>query len=254
MAPVTRASIIRALTTELQPLPYVHAFWEAGAAAFDRVDAWSDIDLYIVVDDTAVPATFRVVEETLSTLSPIRLTHEVSWPSTSGIQQKFYHLQGTSEYLLVDLAVMTLSSPNKDLEREIHGEAAFLFNKGGVVQIPPLDAERFAQSLVERRQRLRERMELFGPFVQKELLRGHPLEALESYRGIVLQGLVEALRMRYGPHHYNFRMRYVYQELPPDVIHRLEDLAFVKDPDDLAGKCKKALAWFNEALREVSNE
>src|SRR5437867_11804909 len=64
--PLTRDSIIRALTSELRPLPYVHAFWEAGAAAFNRVDEWSDIDLYIVVDDTAVPQTFEIVEKTLS--------------------------------------------------------------------------------------------------------------------------------------------------------------------------------------------
>ena len=46
--PLTRDSIIRTLTAELQPLPSVHAFWEAGAAAFNRIDEWSDIDLYIV--------------------------------------------------------------------------------------------------------------------------------------------------------------------------------------------------------------
>ncbi len=252
--PLTRDSIIRALTAELQRLPSVHAFWEAGAAAFNRIDELSDIDLYIVVDDTAIPQTFQVVEATLSALSPIRLKHEVSWPGTSGIHQKFYHLEGTSEYRLVDLAVMTLSAPDKFLVREIHGEAVFLFNKGGVVQVPPLDAERFARTLLERRKRLQERMELFGPFVQKEILRGHWLEALEFYRSLVLQALVEAVRMRYGPMHYDFRMRYVYQELPPEVVRRLEGLAFVKDPDDLASKYGQALAWFNDAIQDSSEQ
>ncbi len=77
--PLTRDSIIRTLTAELQPLPSVHAFWEAGAAAFNRIDEWSDIDLYIVVDDAAaVSETFLIVEKTLTALSPIRLRHEVS--------------------------------------------------------------------------------------------------------------------------------------------------------------------------------
>ena len=67
------------LDRELQPLPYVHAFWEAGATAFNRIDEWSDIDLYIVVDDAAaVSETFLIVEKTLTALSPIRLRHEVS--------------------------------------------------------------------------------------------------------------------------------------------------------------------------------
>ncbi len=94
-------------------------------------------------------------------------------------------------------------------------------------------------------------MELFGPFVEKELLRGNELEALEFYRALVIPSLVGALRMRYGPRHYEFRMRYVYRELPPDVVHRLEALAFVTDPEDLATKYRQARAWFEKAIEEV---
>ncbi len=172
-------------------------------------------------------------------------------PAPSGIRQKFYHLQGTSEYLLVDFAVLTLAAPDKFLVREIHGEAVFLFNKGNAVQIPPLDAEAFVRNPLERRRRLQERMELFGPFVQKEILRGNLLEALEFYRDVVLQALVEGLRMRHGPIHYDFRMRYVYRELPPDVVRRLEHLAFVKDAEDLAANYGEAFAWFREASEAV---
>jgi predicted nucleotidyltransferase len=250
-ARLPRESINRTLKDELEPLPYVHAFWEAGAAAFGRVDAWSDIDLYIVVDDTAVAETFRVVEKTLATLSPIELKHEVPWPPAAGVFQKFYRLEDTNEYLLIDLAVMTQSAPDKFLAREIHGDAVFFFNKGGSVQIPAFNAEAFVVGLLARRQRVRERMDLFGPFVPKEILRGNRLEALEFYRALVIPSLVEALRMRYGPRHYDFRMRYVYRELPPDVIRRLETLAFIKDPGDLAAKYREARAWFDKAIEEV---
>jgi len=250
--PLTRDSIVRALTVELQPLPSVHAFWEAGAAAFNRIDEWSDIDLYVVVDHAAaVPETFVAVERALTALSRIRLKHDVSWPPVSGIFQKFYRLEGTDEFLLVDLAVMTMSAPDKFLVQEIHGHAVFLFNKDASVRIPPLDTEAFVRGLLERRRRLIERMELFGPFVPKEIRRGQWLEALEFYRALVLPALVEALRMRYGPLHYDFRMRYVYRELPPEVLRRLEQLAFVKDPDDLAAKDEEALVWFREAIGAI---
>ena len=246
----SRDSIVRLLTEALRPLPYVHAFWEAGAAAFNRVDEWSDIDLYIVVDDAeAVSETFLVVEKALTDLSPIRIKHEVSWPPTSGIYQKFYRLSATSEFLL--LAVMTLSAPDKFLVREIHVDAVFLFNKGDTVRVPPLDAEAFVRGLLERRRRLTERIELFGPFVPKEIHRGNWLEALDFYRGIVLQSLVEAISMHYVPFHYDFRMRYVYRELPSEVLRRLEHLSFVKDPDELAAKSEEPLAWFHEAIDAV---
>ncbi len=67
-----------------EALPFVHAFWEAGAAAFNRIDEWSDIDLYIVVDEAAaVPETFVAVERALTALSRIRLKTDVSWPPAS---------------------------------------------------------------------------------------------------------------------------------------------------------------------------
>src|SRR3989441_11757863 len=57
--------------------------------------------------------------------------------------------------------------------------------------------------------------------------------------------------MHYGPLHYDFRMRYAYRELPRDVLRRLENLAFIKDPDDLAAKYPQAIAWFREAIEAV---
>src|SRR5207247_10135333 len=92
------------------------------------------------------------------------------------------------------------------------------------------------------------------PIFEKELLRGHRLEALEFYRALVVPSLVAALRMRYGPRHYDFRMRYVYRELPPDVVRRLEGLAFVTDPEDLATKYRQARAWFDKAIEDVDEE
>ena len=246
---LSRLPIVQGMTEALEPLSFVHAFYEGGAAAFHRIDVWSDIDLYIVVDDDTVPTTFQVVEQALTRLSPIQLTHEVTWPPASGISQKFYRLDKTSEFLLVDLAVLTVSAPDKFLVREVHGEAVFLFNKDDSIKIPPLDREAFVRGLLDHRRRLRERMELFGPFVEKELLRGHRLEALEFYRALVVPSLVGALRMRYGPLHYDFRMRYVYRELPPDVVRRLEGLTFVTDTKDLATKHREARAWFAQAIK-----
>ena len=50
---LTRERVIQTLVVALKPLDYVHAFWEGGAAALNRIDEWSDIDLYLDVDDDA---------------------------------------------------------------------------------------------------------------------------------------------------------------------------------------------------------
>ncbi len=251
---VTRDAIVRALTAALEPLPWVDAFWEGGSAAFGRLDAYSDLDLYAVVADDALANTFPVIEGALTQLSPIRTKYEPAWPPESGTAQAFYRLERASEYLLVDLAVFKRSARDKYLEPELHGRAVFAFNKGGVVTAPPLDKDTFVAKLLDRRDRLKLRIELFGPFVAKEVLRRNGLGALEAYQRIVLDSLVQVLWMRHHPAHYAFGLRYAGLELPRDVVSRLEALAFAGSLDDVAGKSREALAWFRETVGEITDE
>jgi len=248
---LTKETIVRSLANTLQPIDFVHAFWEGGAASFDRVDDWSDIDLYAVVSDDRVAEALSAIEHTLQKLSPIERKFEVPHPDGSGIYQAFYRLAGTSDFLLVDLAVLTVSAPDKYLEEEIHGPPVFAFNKAPGVRANPFDADPFVRGLLGRRERLIARMDLFACFVRKEMNRGNWIEAVDLYRQLVLDSLVEALRMRYGPIHYNFRTRYVYSELPPAILRRLEPLFFVRGPEDLRRKVPVALAWFRRAIRRV---
>ena len=251
-SPITRETIVRTLSAALEPLPWVDAFWEGGSAAFGRADAWSDADLYVVVADDRLGEAFPVVERALTTLSPISLKYEPAWPPESGTAQAFYRLEKAGEFLLVDLAVFRRSACDKYLEPELHGQALFSFNKGGAVTVPSLDKEAFLAKLLARRDRLRMRVELFAPFVTKELLRGNGLGALEAYERVILDALGQALWMRYRPAHYAFGMKYAKHELPAEVVSRLEQLSFVARPDELAGKTREAVAWFQETVNGVT--
>ena len=51
---LTRREILAALVRTFEPLPFVYAMWEGGAAAFNRTDEWSDIDVQFDVDDARV--------------------------------------------------------------------------------------------------------------------------------------------------------------------------------------------------------
>lgn len=114
-----------------------------------------------------------------------------------------------------------------------------------------MDVDAFVGKLRARLERLQARMALFSPFLEKELRGGHPLEAIDIYRGLVLDSLIEVLRMKHGPAHFEFRSRYVHEELPEDVVARLQRLAFVPGEDDLPGKAAEAIAWFREIAQEI---
>src|SRR4030042_2233861 len=211
---LTHDKVIRALTDALRPLNFVHAFYEGGAVAFNRVDDWSDIDAYVVVDDDKVNDAFLAVEKALKSLSQIKQKYDVPQSGWSGIFQAFYKLKDASDYLIIDLAVLQLSCPDKLLEPEIHGNNVFHFNKHNVVRTPHLDKKAFTEKLLARLERLQARFDMFNGFVQKEINRDNSLEAIDLYNNLILGMLVEALRIKHNPVHYDFKMRYVHYELP----------------------------------------
>lgn len=251
---LTRRAITQALADTLKPLDYVHAFYEGGAAAFDRIDQWSDIDLYIVVDDDMVNDAFLVVEKALKLLSPIRQKFDVPETGFLGISQAFYKLEDASEYLIIDLAVVKLSCPDKLLEPRIHGNNVFYFNKSDKIKLPTFDRKAFAKKVHARLNRLQARFTIFNNFVQKEINRGNSLEAVDLYHNLTLATLVEVLRIKHNPFHHDFKTRYVHHELPPETVKRLEHLYFVSDMKDLQEKYLQANKWFQKLMLEIDEK
>ena len=161
MTKINRKQILEKLIATLKPLDYVHALWEGGAAAFNRVDDWSDIDLQVDVEDDKVEAVFELVEEALQQLSPIQRKLEMPQPAWHGHYQTFYKLEGTSEFLVIDFVVMKHSNPNKFLEKEIHGNTIFHFQKIDMTPFMKLDHEQFKQKLDQRLLEINQRFQMF---------------------------------------------------------------------------------------------
>jgi hypothetical protein len=249
-----KTEIILALCEALEPLEYTYALWEGGAAAFERVDEWSDLDLLLDVEDEHVDEALQIIDETLARLSPIELKYEVPQPAWHGHAQVFYRLQNTSKYLLLDIAVIKHSNPNKFLQPELHGNAVVHFDKSEVVKTVPLDRKELASRLKDRLSALRVTFELFQILTLKELNRGNLIEALNFYHNFTLKPLVEVLRIPHQPTRHSFYTRYIYYDLPPETIRRLERLFFVTDGDDLLVKRQEAEEWFYDTLDQIRLE
>lgn len=247
MAQIERNDILHKIHAVIQPLPYVHAMWEAGAAAFNRVDTWSDIDLQIDVEDEFADRILPIVESALRELSPLELVYRVQNPPFDLYAQVYYRLQETSPFLLLDLAVIRHSSPLKLLEPQMHGNAVVLLDRSGVVKDYPLDPDAWQKKLAARREELQISFPLFQTLTQKELRRGNYIEALAFYYSYTLRPLLELLRIQHAPYRYNFATRYVYYDLPREIVDRLEALYFIASPQELETKQRLAEVWFKEA-------
>lgn len=247
-----REEILGALRRVLEPLPYVHAMWEGGSEAFGRTDEWSDIDVQFDVDDEKVAETLTLIEGTLARLSPIQ--DRLGMPERPGYAQVFYRLQDASPFLLVDLCVMKRSHPDKFLEPEIHGCVVIHFNKGDALVIKHLDVESHMARIRQHRERIEKRFAMFHTMVEKEMHRGNHPAAVDLYHRLVLDSLVDALRILHAPAHFDFKVPYLNHDLPKEACARLRPLFFVADEADLRRKYAEAARWFRETLAEIDLE
>jgi hypothetical protein len=254
MDKIDRKEIIEAIVSALEPLDYVHALWEGGAVGFNRIDEWSDIDIHVDADDDHVMDVFPHVEEAMSSISPIELKYEVPHPTWHGHAQAFYRLERTSKFLIIDLAVMKHSNPDKFLLVEKHGDAVFYFNKNDAVKLPPFDKEKFIKDLEERLENIQKRFGMFQCFVEKGLKRETYITALDFYYRITLASLVEVLLIKYEPIRHDHGTYYIHYDLPLDVVSKLKGLFFVRDEEDLEEKSLYAEKWFYDIIKEIDYE
>lgn len=248
---ITREQIIPPIIERLNSLQGMQAVWEGGAIAFDRVDDWSDIDLAVVVEDSKMQEAFTAVEEAIESVTPIETVYEIKQPGWEGHEQKFYKLKGASKFLLIDLSVIKESAPDKLLEPEIHGKAKVHFDKTGVTKQYSLDNDAHSKRIKNSIARLKLVHEVFGMMPEKEINRGNHIEAVVLYYNYILRSLLEALKIKHTPERFNFFVRYVHYELPPDIVNRLQNLYYVCSPEDLKMKYKEATKWLEKELAKL---
>lgn len=243
-----RDRISGVLCAALKPLPDVLAGWQGGSAAFDALDDYSDIDLsFLVGDDAQLDALYASAEVALATVSPIVLSHAAP-------PGRYYKLRDGGEFLFVDLCFFRAGATEQNLEVERHGHARQLFDKGEWLRPQFVDE----QTLAVKRHRRCEELQAWFPasqsFVRKAILRGQHAEALVAFWGYTLRPLAELLRMRHCPVRWDFGMRYLDRDLPPQVYSQFRNLMFVLDLEDLERKLAEASAWGCATLEELNSE
>lgn len=247
---IDRKTIIDKIITTLKPLNFAYAMWEGGAAAYNRVDDWSDINLNIVVNDDYVEEIFNAVDNALKSLSTIEYKYFLPQPAWHGHSQAFYQLANSSKYLIVNLLIIKHSSSNKFLETEVHGNVVVYFDK---IFITPhnIDTKGFFKKIQIRIKDIENREQLIETIVNKQLNRKNYIEAFDYYYSSLLDLLVEILRIRYSPYHYNFKALNISYDLPEDVVKSLKELIFVKDEEQLEVKYNQATNWLKSELSSL---
>ena len=102
-----KQKIIETLKNHLINRDDVHAFWVEGSIPQGFADEYSDIDLWLSVDDSKIFTIFDEIEPILGEIAPIDFRYVVKKRGDLG--QNIYHLSGLSEFLTIDINTQGIS-------------------------------------------------------------------------------------------------------------------------------------------------
>ena len=190
-----RASLIGQMQSLLEPMPTVHAMWLEGADANGHLDEYSDMDLYVDVDDEAIESVLLAVEQRFA----MDYRHENQ--SGNACRQIVYHVSCTSEYWMLDFNVQPHSNDSKNsiFERDdMIDVCKVLFDKSAVIRIKDVNLADYRQ---EQAFWLDESDYRFNQLsrVRKYVLRRQFPEAWIYYFKYVVEPLTALLRILYTP-------------------------------------------------------
>lgn len=232
--------IIEILRSRLESRDDVHAFWVEGSVAQGYSDEYSDIDLWLSVDDDKIFTIFPIVEEALKEIDEIDFRHTVKKEGELG--HNLYHLAGMSEFHSIDVNTQGLSR----IVPLVNGidYADIMFDKADVVRFVGRD-HYTPEDLEKSREKLHKFYWYMEKCVRKNILRGRPLEALYYYQ-IILRYATKFLHLKYDlKEKREYDLKHIYRDIPEEETKKLESLYGVQ-VSNISNKLPELETWIKE--------
>lgn len=243
-----REMIITALRPLLENMDCVIAAWEGGSKATGFVDEYSDIDLYIIVEDESVESVFESLDALLQDKFGILRKFRLPEPNWHGGSQTFYHLDIEPRYFYLDIAVFKKSNPNKFMERDRHGVADVWFDKQNIYDDTPTPKD-----IIKKQNKAFYQSIVNSDFitileVEKAIHRQNYLDAYPFYYSLLARNVIGLLNLKYRPEKFDFGMRYISRTYNKDDLKLIRDALGVTNITQLADNFEKLKLRY-QALR-----
>lgn len=223
-----RNKIVEYLRNQLEARDDIYAFWLEGSAPQGYADEFSDIDLWLSVEDNEVFTIYDDIEQVLSEIAPIDFRYVVKDKGNLG--HNVYHLQGMSEFLTIDINTQGLNRYQSEgyLVKGID-DATIIFDKRGIVKFKEREPANI--DIEVKRKKLQGLYEQMRPCLLKNVRRNNNLEALYYYH-LILRYAIKFLRLKYGWHEKtDFDLKHIYRDIPTTYVKDLERFYDVRASD-----------------------
>jgi len=253
-ADLDRETLTNAITETLVAVPGVLAVWEAGSAAFDRLDEYSDLDIGVLAEPNVNEQIWARVMELFEQLGGLELSWHEPNPVFKGLDKNTFRFRRASRWLQLDLGIFTHPARELYNQPERHGRHRILYDPQGLLTPPPWDEQ--AHTLALRRALHHEilRFAVYHDFFKKELLREHTIDAFRMYTAFCVHPVASVLGMLFRPERWDYGLRYLHDDLPAEFAEKVERLCFVESPERLEERAAEAHALFWWGVQQLADK
>jgi hypothetical protein len=243
------------LTAQAETDPDVRCVWVGGSAATGGYDEWSDLDVVaLCTPGSSHPAYERWLGRARADFDVRDLWEPpvTTWPDG---RQGFLNLQDRPGLLdeptrLIDLVFLDLADLHSHVDVRRHGSVIVLHDPESLVVLEPEDT---ASAMAEAIDQVRQRRVTGEWLVNRALARGQVAEAVDLYLRFPLAGVVRLLRAEHCPWRHDFGLRYLREDLPPEVANRVEKLVPGASSATLEELSLRCFAWLDELLERTAD-
>lgn len=230
------------------------AVWEAGSAAFGRLDEYSDLDVGVLAEAGSNRQIWEDVLALFERLGGLLVRWHEPNPLFRGLDKNTFRFRRASRWLQLDLGIFTHPASDLYNQPERHGRHVVLYDPRGLVAPPPWDE---AAQLTALRRALHHEIQRFGmyhDYFRKELSRGRRVDAFRMYTAYCVQPVATVLGMLYRPTRWDFGLRYLHDDLPPEEAARVERLCFLERAEEMEARMGEAVKIFWGAVDRLAEK
>jgi hypothetical protein len=252
---ISRDTIINVIKERFIPMKEVHAYWLEGSDALNAVDEYSDVDIWLDVDDGYEDIVFQLAEEEFLKLGALDFKFRVNHEHPK-IHQHFYHIEGSSEYLLIDFCIQSHSRDRNEykyVEGDILELPKVIFDKTGIITIVKEDEVVDTSLILDRINEISSRYKQHSRVIKYVERNNYP-EAFIYYLKFVADPLVELMRIKYTPKYHYLHFIHISNHIPKEETSRLEYYYQISSLDDIRVKTMEAKETCNNLIKEIQEK
>lgn len=246
-----RDEIMSKIKEHFYKLSYIHACWLGWSDANNEVDQYSDIDLFLCIDDGEEKKTFTEAHKCLSKIWKLDYVSDIS--SEWNQKWTYYHIEWTPESLLIEIWLIDKTQGMVFEEWHPCLKPKILFDKMNIITFQPLDPEVLAEKIQIH---LIQQKELFAQHarVTTYINRDNYIEATNYYIKYVYLPLIWLLRVLHTPYLYNWWRIHISRHFPKETVHILENLMEFHSIKDIKENLEIAKKLFHQIEKDIKKD